>query len=86
MFTLIEKLGQNPKNSLRLFLRGLGLFFMALLFLILGYYHHHWWQIVGLFLLIIACVLSAWGYLGIFANRWQNIIYKNRHNAKRNIW
>lgn len=86
MFKLIEKLGHNPQKSLTLFLRGLGLFFIALLLITLGYFHHHWWQIAGVILLAVACFLSVWGYLGIFANRWLHVFYKNRKIAEKKIW
>lgn len=86
MFKLFEKLGQNPQNSLKLFLRGLGLFFIALLLIALGYIYHYWWQVAGIILLVIACLLSAWGYLGIFANRWLHVFYKNKKNAEKDIW
>ena len=78
MYTLLEKLGQNPQASLTLFLRGLGLFCFALALITLGYFHHHLWQVVGIVVLIIACCLSAWGYIGMFANRWLNILYRTK--------
>lgn len=77
MKSLLEKLGQNPQRSLQIFLRGLGLFILSLGFIALGYFYHHLWQVVGLALLVIACLIAAWGYLGIFANRWLQIL--NRH-------
>ncbi len=86
MYKLLEKLGQNPQGSLQLFLSGLGLFVVALVFMTLGYFYHHLWQVVGIIILVIACFLSCWGYLGLFANRWLNILYKNKTNSKRDIW
>ncbi|MCJ8293246.1 MAG: hypothetical protein MJK15_02460 [Colwellia sp.] len=83
MIKLLEKLGQDPQRSLKLFLYGLGLFVIGLLFVALGYFHHHLWQIMGVVILAIACLIAAWGYLGIFANRWLNIIYRTRPNQKR---
>jgi len=82
MYKLLEKLGQNPQGSLKLFVRGLGLFVIALLFITVGYIYHYLWQVVGIALLALACLLSACGYVGIFANRWLNIFYKNRTNSK----
>ncbi|WP_019029285.1 hypothetical protein [Colwellia piezophila] len=82
MIKLLEKLGQNPQRSLTLFLRGLGLFVIGLLFVALGYINHHLWQIIGVAILGLACLIAAWGYLGIFANRWLNIIYRTRPNQK----
>ncbi len=78
MNNLLAKLGQNPKRSLSIFLSGLGLFSVGLLFIAIGYFYHHIWQMLGLFILALSCVIAIWGYLGIFANRWFNII--NRHS------
>ncbi|WP_057829993.1 hypothetical protein [Colwellia sp. TT2012] len=83
MIKLLEKLGQNPQRSLTLFLSGLGLFVIGLLFVGLGYFYHHLWQVIGMVILSIACLISAWGYLGIFANRWLNIIYRTRSINKQ---
>jgi hypothetical protein len=78
MTILLEKLGQNPQRSLHIFFRGIGLFILSLCFLGLGYYYHHLWQIPGILLLIIACFVTAWGYLGIFTNRWLIILTGNK--------
>jgi len=86
MYKLLEKLGQNPQGSLKLFLCGLGLFFMALVFITLGYFYHHLWQVIGITLLVSACLLCVWGYIGMFANRWLNVLYKNKTNTKRDLW
>lgn len=80
MIRLLEKLGQDPERSLILFLRGLGLFVLGLLFVALGYFFHHLWQVIGIVVLGFACIVSAWGYLGIFANRWLNIMYRTKPN------
>jgi putative effector of murein hydrolase LrgA (UPF0299 family) len=84
MYALLEKLGQHPKNSLKLFLRGIGLFFVSILLIVLGYFYNHLWQVAGIVVLVIACVISAWGYVGMFANRWLNILYrtKTKNNTK----
>jgi hypothetical protein len=82
MIKLLEKIGQNPQYSLTLFLRGLGLFVIGLTFVTLGYFYHHLWQIIGIITLVLACLLSAYGYLGIFANRWLNILYRTRPAKK----
>jgi NADH:ubiquinone oxidoreductase subunit K len=76
MNNLLTKLGQNPKRSLSLFLSGLGLFAVGLIFITIGYFYHHHWQILGLFILALACAIAAWGYLGIFANRLLVILSK----------
>ena len=82
MNNLLAKLGQDPKRSLSIFLSGLGLFIIGLAFIAIGYFYHHFWQLLGLFILAIACTIAAWGYLGIFANRWFNILNKNSPNKK----
>jgi len=82
MNNLLAKLGQDPKRSLSIFLRGLGLFILGLLFITLGYYHHHLWQVVGLIVIAFSCIVAAWGYLGIFANRWYNILNKRKSSNK----
>lgn len=82
MIKLLEKLGRDPQRSLTLFLWGLGLFVIGLCFVALGYYHHYLWQIIGIALVGIAIILSSWGYIGIFANRWLNIIYRANPNNK----
>lgn len=83
MNSLLAKLGQDPKRSLTIFLFGLGLFFIGLVFVAIGYYNHHFWQILGLFIIALACVIAAWGYLGIFANRWYNILNKHNTSSKK---
>ena len=83
MIKLLEKLGQNPQHSLTLFLRGLGLFIIGLSFIALGYFYHHLWQIIGIMTLILACLLAVYGYVGIFANRWLNILYRTQSTSKR---
>jgi hypothetical protein len=83
MIKLLERIGHNPQLSLTLFLRGLGLFVIGLLFVALGYFHHHLWQMIGIIILTLACLLAAWGYLGIFSNRWLNILYRTRPANKR---
>ena len=82
MNNLLAKLGQDPKRSLSIFLRGLGLFILGAAFITLGYFHHHFWQVLGLIILAFACVIAAWGYLGIFANRWFNILNRRKPNNK----
>ena len=81
MIILLEKLGQDPERSLSLFLRGLGLFVLGLAFVALGYFYHHLWQIIGIIVIGLACLVSAWGYLGIFANRWLNILHRTKPNT-----
>lgn len=83
MNNLLAKLGQDPARSLSIFLRGLGLFILGLIFIGIGYFNHHLWQVVGLVIIVFACLIAAWGYLGIFANRWFNILNKRNPNNKK---
>ncbi len=83
MNNFLAKLGQDPKRSLSIFLTGLGLFVLGLLFIAIGYYNHHLWQVIGLIIIAFACIIAAWGYLGIFANRWFNILNKHELNKRK---
>ena len=83
MNNLLAKLGQNPKHSLSIFLSGLGLFAVGLAFIAIGYFYHHIWQMIGLFILAIACAFAIWGYLGLFANRWFHILNRNNPNNEK---
>jgi hypothetical protein len=83
MNNLLAILGQNPKRSLSIFLSGLGLFSIGLVFIAIGYFYHHIWQMIGIFILAIACALAIWGYLGLFANRWFHILNRNNPNNEK---
>ena len=83
MNNLLAKLGQNPQRSLTIFLRGLGLFTFGLIFIAIGYFYHHFWQVIGLIMIAVACLIAAWGYLGIFSNRWYNILNRDNTNNKK---
>ncbi|WP_040698071.1 hypothetical protein [Pseudoalteromonas citrea] len=72
--TVIYKLGQHPKLSLKRFFIGLGLFALSVLGIAYGYYHYAWVQLIGLGLLAPALFFAAWGYIGIFANRFSQVI------------
>jgi hypothetical protein len=80
---LLAKLGQNPKRSLSIFLTGLSLFVVGLIFIAIGYFYLYIWQIIGIFILALACSIAAWGYLGIFANRWFHILNQHNPNNKK---
>lgn len=71
---VIYRLGQHPKLSLKRFFIGLGLFILSLSAIAYGYYQQPWVQLIGLMLLIPALFFAAWGYLGIFANRFSQVI------------
>ncbi|MGB1261791.1 MAG: hypothetical protein ACPG52_02680 [Cognaticolwellia sp.] len=76
--SLLETLGQNPQRSMQRFLRGLGLFIIGLGFIFLGLYHSHIWQIIGIVMLALGCLLAAYGYIGIFANRLYHIFNRTK--------
>jgi predicted MFS family arabinose efflux permease len=83
MMNFLAKLGQDPQRSLSIFLRGLGFFVVGLLFIAFGYFNHHLWQVFGIIIIAVSCLIAAWGYLGIFANRWFNILdRRNSHHKK----
>ncbi|WP_372762798.1 hypothetical protein [Pseudoalteromonas sp.] len=71
---LIYRLGSTPKLSLKRFFRGVALFVLAVIFITLGYYSHYSLQIIGLIILLPALFLAAWGYAGIFANRFSQVL------------
>jgi hypothetical protein len=83
MNNLLAKLGQDPKRSLSIFLMGLGLFVIGLIFIAIGYFYHYIWQMLGICILVLACLIAAWGYLGIFANRWFHILNQHNPNNKK---
>lgn len=78
MNNIFEKVGQDPQRSLQFFMRGLGLFAIGVLLIFIGYYFHYYWQILGLCILVPAILLSAYGYIGIFANRLLNILQRRK--------
>ncbi len=84
MNNLLAKLGQDPHRSLSIFLRGLGLFALGLIYIGIGYFNHHLWQVAGLIILAFASLIAAWGYLGLFANRWFNILNRHKSSDKNN--
>ncbi|TQF72970.1 hypothetical protein [Pseudoalteromonas luteoviolacea] len=75
MFTqLIYRLGSNPKRSLKFFFTGIGIFVCAMGLFALGQYHDPVWQKVGLAVLFPALGIAGYGYVGIFANRFSQVI------------
>ncbi|WP_372811383.1 hypothetical protein [Pseudoalteromonas nigrifaciens] len=72
--SLIYSLGSNPKLSLKRFFRGVALFVLAVIFIFLGYYSHYSLQVIGVVILVPALFFAAWGYSGIFANRFSQVL------------
>ena len=81
---LIYRLGNQPKVSLKRFLCGLGLFVFSASLISYGYFTSHYFQLAGLIILPVALYFAIYGYLGIFANRFSQIIARARENAKKN--
>jgi hypothetical protein len=71
---LIYRLGSDPKLSLKRFFRGLALFVLAVMFIAVGYYSHYSLQVIGLVILAPALFFAFWGYAGIFANRFSQVL------------
>ena len=71
---IIYRLGQDPKASLKRFLIGLGLFTISVAAIWYGYYQYHLLQLIGLLLLVPSLTMALWGYIGIFANRFSQVI------------
>ncbi|MCG7537774.1 hypothetical protein [Pseudoalteromonas sp. OOF1S-7] len=81
MRRLIYRLGSHPKRSLRFFLCGLALFALSATLIVLGYFYQAWLQLPGLLLLALALGVAGYGYLGIFANRFSQVL-SARDSAK----
>ncbi|WP_080760063.1 hypothetical protein [Pseudoalteromonas luteoviolacea] len=79
MFTqYIYRLGSNPKRSLKRFFTGIGLFVIAMGLFALSHYHDPSWRYAGLAVLFPALGIAGYGYLGIFANRFSQVISARR--------
>ncbi|MCF2829451.1 MULTISPECIES: hypothetical protein [unclassified Pseudoalteromonas] len=72
--TLIYRLGSHPKRSLKFFLFGLVIVLLAGALIALGYYQDHRFQIAGLVLLFPGLCCAFYGYIGIFSNRFSQVI------------
>jgi len=75
--SLLGKIGEAPQRSVRIFILGLVLFVIGLIFVFIGYYNHHYWQMLGMVFLGLGIVFAIWGYIGIFASRLLTMF--NRH-------
>lgn len=81
--SFIYRFGSNDKRSLRWFLAGLLLFVIAGAFIALGYYDQYWWQMVGLVIAVPAVLVTLYGYLGILANRFAQVLQKFERKKQR---
>ena len=73
----IYRLGSTPKLSLKRFLIGLCLFVLSAGFIIYGYFEEPLYQLAGLILLAPALFFAIYGYIGLFANRFSQVISIN---------
>lgn len=74
----IYRLGSQPQRSWSRFKLGLLLFVPAASLILAGSQYWIWLQIPGLLLLPVALFYAAYGYIGIFANRFAQTL--NRAN------
>lgn len=72
LHNLIYRLGSRPKHSWAWFLRGLGLFLLGALLLLTQ--QLPWLDILALGLILLGFVLAVRGYIGIFANRFAQVL------------
>ena len=82
---LLYRLGANVHRSWRIFALGLALAALAGLSIYYGYYNHFHFQTLGLVILVPAVLCTAYGYLGILANRWAQIIEQIRQKRQRKL-
>ncbi|OUL59827.1 hypothetical protein B1199_05835 [Pseudoalteromonas ulvae] len=71
------RLGNTPKLSLKRFLIGLCLFVFSAGFIMYGYFEEPLYQLAGLILLAPALFFAIYGYIGLFANRFSQVISIN---------
>ncbi|WP_252733855.1 hypothetical protein [Pseudoalteromonas sp. C2R02] len=71
--------------SLRRFFIGIVLFAISAGLIIFGYLHLALLQLPGLVLLPIALYFAMYGYLGIFANRFSQIL-KDREKLNKDLF
>lgn len=76
----LYRTGSEPKKSARRFFIGLALFAFSVVTIFYGR-EYMVFYILGMLSLVSALVLAAWGYLGIFANRFSQVV--NRAAAHR---
>jgi len=82
---IIYRLGSTPKLSLRRFFIGILLFAISAGLIIFGYLHLALLQLPGLILLPVALYFAIYGYLGIFANRFSQIL-KDREKLNQDLF
>lgn len=65
----LQRLANDPHQSWTKFKRGLGLFCIGAVLILLGAKYFIWLQIPGLFFLAIGLIFAIVGYVGILAHR-----------------
>ena len=65
----LQRLASNPNKSWVFFQRGLGIFCLGAVIVLIGAKYAHSIQILGLALLAVGSLYSIRGYLGILAHR-----------------
>ncbi|WP_440054345.1 hypothetical protein ACSLBF_16010 [Pseudoalteromonas sp. T1lg65] len=80
--SLIFRWGSRPKFSAKLFFTGLALFVISVVLIAAGYYSHHLLQLVGLAFMLPAVILAVYGYIGIFANRFSQVLESRSQRLK----
>lgn len=76
---LLFRLGSDPQLSWARFKKGLAFFVLGVVLLYAGALYWIWLQIPAVVLLSFGFITAAYGYLGIFANRFSQTL--NRLNA-----
>ena len=75
----IYRLGSQPQRSVRLFFSGLGLFALGVAGFWAYWQGFGWLRWPAWLLLISGFILAGRGYIGIFANRFSQVL---RHSEK----
>ncbi|WP_438865540.1 hypothetical protein [Neptunicella sp.] len=70
----IYRAGANPHKSWRLFIIGLVIFAVGVLLILVGTERYYVLQVPGLVLLIPGFIVAVWGYIGLFANRFSQVL------------
>jgi hypothetical protein len=74
----IYRLGSEPKRSIKRFFSGLALFIVGAAGFAIEHQFGAWSKVVSLLFLIPGFLLACWGWLGIFANRFAQVLNRKR--------
>ena len=81
---LIYRLGSHPRRSLRAFLTGVALFAAGLGLLYLDQRQPGWLANTGIVFIALGLLTAAVGYVGIFANRFAQVLDRAEQVRNRN--